>query len=75
MKQPSRKIKKHIAEVNGTGIGIDTCNECPFLLLSVGKSICNSSDVILSDRDDVKIKVPEWCGNNKKYGKGIQGKK
>lgn len=72
MKQPSKK-KKKTTHVEGTGIGIETCNECPFMLTQNGFSICNASDAVLGE--EKVIKVPNWCGNNKKYGKGIQGEK
>lgn len=74
MKQPSRKVKKkNPNEVTGTGLGIETCNECPFMLIKEGQSFCNASDVVLGEIGIVY--VPKWCGNNKEYGKGIQGKK
>lgn len=62
MKQPSRK-KKETNEIKGTGIGIDSCNECPFLLVSGGKAICNTHDVEFEYSDN--IAVPDWCGNKK----------
>ena len=63
MAQPIRRKKKHIEHVKGTGIGISTCNECPFMLTQNGVSVCNASDIVLGT--DGIIKVPEWCGNKK----------
>ena len=65
MKQPSRK-KKNVAEIKGTGKGIRTCNECPFLLLNLleKRALCNASDVELEYEDE--IIVPDWCGNKEK---------
>ena len=72
MKQPSKK-KKEIKHVTGTGEGLDYCDECPFMLMQNGVSVCNASDMVLGNES--VINVPDWCGNKKGYEKRIQGKK
>lgn len=64
MKQPSRKKKKIIHHVTGTGKGLDYCNECPFLDYKDGKTYCSVHDLYLLAIDG-KIPVPAKCGNNK----------
>lgn len=70
MKQPSKKRKSY--EIKGTGIGIRTCNECPFLLINqlARTALCNASDVELEYSDE--IIVPDWCGNKKQDEKRVQ---
>ena len=65
MKQPSRK-KKPSYEIKGTGKGVRTCNECPFLLINKTekRAFCNASDAELEYEDE--IIVPDWCGNKEK---------
>lgn len=73
MKQPSKRKRKIPSHIEGTGVGVDTCNECPFMLTQNGISVCNASDMVLGNES--VINVPDWCGNKKGYEKGIQGKK
>lgn len=64
MKQPVRKKKvEKVGHITGTGKGIDTCNECPFLSIVDGVSICSTSDIILGKEKTTP--VPDWCGNKK----------
>lgn len=64
MKQPSRK-KHKVNSFQGTGEGIEFCNDCPFLILLDGVAICNASDVRIEHDNINKIIVPDWCGNKK----------
>ena len=66
MKQPAKKKAPKQEKNNnfgGTGEGIDYCNECPFMVIASGFSICNTSDIVLGNGK--QIKVPDWCGNKK----------
>ena len=66
MAQPTRKKKKKINGYfpQGTGKGLEYCNECPFLDYKDGKTYCNIHDMYLLAIDG-KIPVPAKCGNNK----------
>ena len=65
MKQPLRKKSKLKEHIQGTGKGVDFCDECPFLDFENGVPFCSANDVRLSIDDDRFIPVPDWCGNNK----------
>lgn len=65
MKQPLKKKRNLREHIQGTGKGIDFCDECPFLEFRNGVPICSANDVRLKIDDDGFIPVPDWCGNNK----------
>jgi len=64
MKQPSRKKTKPTTP-SKIIVGLDYCNDCPFLLFEGLKAKCNSSDVFVDYEDKDHIIVPTWCGNKK----------
>lgn len=65
MKQPLRKKRNLREHIQGTGKGIDFCDECPFLDFKNGIPFCNANDVKLRIDDDGFTPVPDWCGNKK----------
>lgn len=69
MKQPFRKKKKEIKHIQGTGRGIDFCDECPFLDFADGIPFCSANDINLSTDSDGFAIVPDWCGNKKEKEK------
>lgn len=70
MKQPSKKKKPRVT-ITGTGLGIRTCTECPFLLMDGVHAICNASDVEINYIVGEEILVPDWCGNKKEDEKRV----
>jgi hypothetical protein len=63
MAQPIKKCRKKKAEIKL--IGLEYCNECPFLGYNENGYICNPNDYIFGNVRG-KIPVPKWCGNSKK---------
>ena len=65
MRQPTRKKKKVVEHITGTGKGLDYCDECPFITFVDDVPVCVANDVELSIGNDGKIIVPDWCGNKR----------
>ena len=65
MKQVFKKKRNLREHIQGTGRGIDFCDECPFLKFSNGIPFCSANDVRLKMDEDGFIPVPDWCGNKK----------
>lgn len=64
MGQPIKKSRKK-PPVEGKVVGIDYCNECPFLGMDMNNNwICNPNDYVFGKTNN-KIPVPNWCGNKK----------
>ena len=64
MAQPIRKRKN--VEINPKMVGIEYCNDCPFLGYDFekGEYMCNPNVWMFGKTND-KIPVPLWCGNRK----------
>ena len=72
VKQPKRGKVKKIEHVQGTGLGLDFCDECPFLgYKDGGVPYCNTNDKVLTTDNDGYVVVPDWCGNKKNDEKNI----
>lgn len=65
MKQPTRKKKKVVKHITGTGKGIDFCDECPFLDFNNGAPYCSANDLTLEQDENNKVIIPTWCGNKR----------
>jgi len=65
MKQPQRRKKKIREHIQGTGKGVDFCDECPFLDFDNGVPFCSANDVNLNTDNNGFVPVPDWCGNKK----------
>ena len=79
MGQPIKRGRKEppsVTHVQGTGKGVEYCNDCPFLSLypDRGFALCNASDIEFYYKEGNLIEVPKNCGNHKNDENRIQGK-
>ena len=67
MAQPTRKKKKKIIGYfpQGTGQGLEYCDECPFLEFRNGVPYCGNNGSVLSADSNGFVIIPNWCGNKK----------